>query len=203
MAASHASISCSTESLRKVGRALLSVSDKTGLQDLAKYLASQSVELLSTGGSAAKMREAGLPVVDVADHTGSPEILDGRVKTLHPKIHGGILAARGNDKHEAEMKEHDIAPIDIVVLNLYPFTNTVAKVRVARVGVGAGWTGGGGARARDSVFRGTSLGGCERVVMARLWVGAMAQRERREPYTTVGATLREGLGGGGARRDCV
>ena len=161
MAASHASISCSTESLRKVGRALLSVSDKTGLQDLAKYLASQSVELLSTGGSAAKMREAGLPVVDVADHTGSPEILDGRVKTLHPKIHGGILAARGNDKHEAEMKEHDIAPIDIVVLNLYPFTNTVAKVRVARVGVGVGRTGGGGTRARDSAFRGTSVGGCE------------------------------------------
>ena len=127
MAASHAAIAGSQESLRKVGRALLSVSDKSGLLDLAKFLGEQSVHILSTGGTASKMREAGVAVTDVAEHTGSPEILDGRVKTLHPKIHGGILGVRGNDKHEAEMKEHDVAPIDLVVLNLYPFTATVAK----------------------------------------------------------------------------
>jgi phosphoribosylaminoimidazolecarboxamide formyltransferase/IMP cyclohydrolase len=111
----------------KIKRALLSVSDKSGLVDLAKCLAGHGVELLSTGGTAKAMREAGLTVKDVSEYTGSQEILDGRVKTLHPKIHGGILAVRGNAKHDSERKEADIEDIDLVVLNLYAFEATVAK----------------------------------------------------------------------------
>ena len=103
------------------------MSDKRGLPELGKYLASIGCEILSTGGTARKLREAGLKVVDVADFTGAPEMLDGRVKTLHPKIHGGILAVRGNEKHEKEMTENDVKPIDAVVVNLYPFKETVAK----------------------------------------------------------------------------
>ena len=110
-----------------ITRALLSVSDKTGLLDFAKFLHEQGVELLSTGGTANHLREAGLPVVDVSSHTGFPEIMDGRVKTLHPKIHGGLLAVRDDAKHGEAMKTHDIAPIDLVVINLYPFEATVAK----------------------------------------------------------------------------
>jgi phosphoribosylaminoimidazolecarboxamide formyltransferase/IMP cyclohydrolase len=102
-----------------VRRALLSVSDKTGLIDLARALAARGVELLSTGGTAKAIREAGLPVRDVSDLTGFPEIMDGRVKTLHPKVHGGLLGRRGQD--DAVMAEHGIAPIDLLVLNLYPF----------------------------------------------------------------------------------
>lgn len=107
-----------------IKRALLSVSDKTGLIDLAKALASYGVQLLSTGGTAKAMREAGLEVTDISDYTGSPEILDGRVKTLHPKVHGGLLAVRGNQKHEAEMAANGIGAIDLVVMNLYPFEAT-------------------------------------------------------------------------------
>lgn len=103
------------------------MSDKEGLIPLAKFLADQGVELLSTGGTAAKIRDAGIPVKDVSEHTGDPECLDGRVKTLHPKIHGGILGVRGNEKHEREMKENNIGLIDITILNLYPFEATVAK----------------------------------------------------------------------------
>ncbi|MGE4359633.1 MAG: bifunctional phosphoribosylaminoimidazolecarboxamide formyltransferase/IMP cyclohydrolase, partial [Lysobacteraceae bacterium] len=102
-----------------VRRALLSVSDKTGLIDLARALAARGVELLSTGGSAKALRDAGLPVRDVADLTGFPEIMDGRVKTLHPKVHGGLLGRRGTD--DAVMAEHGIEAIDLLVLNLYPF----------------------------------------------------------------------------------
>ena len=102
-----------------VRRALLSVSDKTGLIDLARALAARGVELLSTGGTAKAIRDAGLPVRDVSDVTGFPEIMDGRVKTLHPKVHGGLLGRRGTD--DAVMAEHGIAPIDLLVLNLYPF----------------------------------------------------------------------------------
>ena len=109
----------------KIKRALLSVSDKTGLLDLARALAAQNVELLSTGGTAKAMRDAGLAVIDVSDYTGSPEILDGRVKTLHPKVHGGLLGVRGNPKHEQEMAENNIGNIDLVVMNLYPFEATV------------------------------------------------------------------------------
>jgi phosphoribosylaminoimidazolecarboxamide formyltransferase / IMP cyclohydrolase len=108
-------------------RALLSVSDKTGLIELAQALATRGVELLSTGGSAKAMRDAGLAVKDVADVTGFPEMMDGRVKTLHPKVHGGLLALRDNDAHVAAMNEHGIEGIDLLVVNLYPFEATVAK----------------------------------------------------------------------------
>ena len=113
--------------LAPVRRALISVSDKTGLIDLARGLADRGVELLSTGGSAAMIREAGLAVRDVAEVTGFPEMMDGRVKTLHPAVHGGLLALRDNADHQTAMKEHGIGPIDLLVVNLYPFEQTVAK----------------------------------------------------------------------------
>ncbi|GHH53337.1 bifunctional phosphoribosylaminoimidazolecarboxamide formyltransferase/IMP cyclohydrolase [[Pseudomonas] boreopolis] len=108
-----------------VRRALLSVSDKTGLVDLARALAARGVELLSTGGTAKAIREAGLPVKDVSDVTGFPEMMDGRVKTLHPVVHGGLLGRAGTD--DAVMAEHGIAPIDLLVLNLYPFESVTAR----------------------------------------------------------------------------
>jgi len=108
-------------------RALISVSDKTGLAALARALHGHGIAILSTGGTARAIEEAGVPVTEVSDHTGFPEMLDGRVKTLHPAIHGGILGLRGNPEHEAAMAAHDIAPIDLVVVNLYPFESTVAK----------------------------------------------------------------------------
>ena len=108
-------------------RALISVSDKTGLIEFAQKLAARGVEILSTGGSAKAMREAGLTVKDVADVTGFPEMMDGRVKTLHPAVHGGLLALRDNDEHLAAMQAHGIGPIDLLVVNLYPFEETVAK----------------------------------------------------------------------------
>ncbi|WP_111559833.1 bifunctional phosphoribosylaminoimidazolecarboxamide formyltransferase/IMP cyclohydrolase [Paracoccus sediminilitoris] len=108
-------------------RALISVSDKTGLIDFARALDARGVEILSTGGSAKAMREAGLTVIDVADVTGFPEMMDGRVKTLHPVVHGGLLALRDNDEHLAAMEAHGIGPIDLLVVNLYPFEETVAK----------------------------------------------------------------------------
>jgi len=111
----------------KIRRALISVSDKTGLIELAKDLASGGVEILSTGGSAGVLRQAGVPVVEVGDHTGFPEMMDGRVKTLHPKIHGGLLQVRDNPDHQAAAKKNDIPPIDLVVVNLYPFRETVAR----------------------------------------------------------------------------
>jgi phosphoribosylaminoimidazolecarboxamide formyltransferase/IMP cyclohydrolase len=111
----------------RITRALLSVSDKTGIVDLARVLAGRGVELLSTGGTARALREAGLAVKDVAEHTGFPEMMDGRVKTLHPKVHGGLLALRGDADHVAAMQAHAIPPIDVVVVNLYPFEATVAK----------------------------------------------------------------------------
>jgi phosphoribosylaminoimidazolecarboxamide formyltransferase/IMP cyclohydrolase len=111
----------------KIRRAILSVSDKTGLIDFAKALARHGVELLSTGGTAKALSDAGLPVKEVGAHTGFPEMMDGRVKTLHPTIHGGILARRSVADHVAAMDTHKIAPIDLVVVNLYPFEATVAK----------------------------------------------------------------------------
>src|SRR5262249_31123470 len=113
--------------LRPICRALVSVSDKTGLIDLARVLTEFGAELISTGGTRKALANAGLPVRDIADMTGFPEILDGRVKTLHPKIHGGILAIRDNPSHVATIQEHSIAPIDLVVCNLYPFEATGAK----------------------------------------------------------------------------
>jgi len=113
--------------LRKIRRALISVSDKTGIVDFAQELKSFGVELISTGGTAKTLREAGIDVLDVADITGFPEIMDGRVKTLHPKIHGGLLALRENSQHLAAMEKHGIEPIDMVIINLYPFEQTVAR----------------------------------------------------------------------------
>jgi len=115
----------------KIQRALLSVSDKTGLVAFAQTLAARGVQLLSTGGTAKALREAGLDVMDISEHTGFPEMLDGRVKTLHPKVHGGLLYIRGNASHEAAAREHDIQPIDLVVVNLYPFEQTVARPGVS------------------------------------------------------------------------
>ena len=113
--------------LAPLRRALLSVADKTGLSDLGHALADRGVELLSTGGSAKALRDAGLEVRDVADVTGFPEMMDGRVKTLHPVVHGGLLARRDLDGHRDAMVEHNIGPIDLLVVNLYPFEETVAK----------------------------------------------------------------------------
>jgi len=110
-----------------VKRALISVSDKTGVVEMAKELAALGAEILSTGGTARALRDAGVAVTDVATYTGSPEILDGRVKTLHPKIHGGLLGRRNVPKHLAEMQQHGIGPIDVVVVNLYPFEATISK----------------------------------------------------------------------------
>ena len=112
--------------MSKVTRALISVSDKTGVVDLGRRLAKLGVEILSTGGTSRSLREAGLTVRDVSDFTGFPEMLDGRVKTLHPRVHGGILG-RPTPEHEKQMKEHKIDPIDLVVVNLYPFRETVAR----------------------------------------------------------------------------
>src|SRR5207245_7997630 len=116
--------------MERIQRALLSVADKAGLAPLAQTLAAAGVELISTGGTAAALREAGLKVTDLSAYTGFPEMLDGRVKTLHPKVHGGLLYVRGNPTHEASVRQHSIAPIDVVVVNLYPFEQTVAKPNV-------------------------------------------------------------------------
>ena len=118
-------------SMAKIQRALLSVSDKTGLAALAQTLAEAGVELISTGGTAKALRDAGLKVTDLSAFTGFPEMLDGRVKTLHPKVHGGLLYVRGNEGHEKAVQQHGIAPIDLVVVNLYPFEQTVARPNVS------------------------------------------------------------------------
>jgi len=113
--------------MARIQRALISVSDKTGLVPFAQILARAGIEIISTGGTAKTLREAGLAVKDISEHTGFPEMLDGRVKTLHPKVHGGLLFIRGNASHEAAAKAHGITPIDLVAVNLYPFEQTVAK----------------------------------------------------------------------------
>jgi phosphoribosylaminoimidazolecarboxamide formyltransferase / IMP cyclohydrolase len=124
-------VTASTTAAKPIRRALLSVTDKTGLVDLAKALAGFGVELISTGGTARALREAGLSVKDISDLTGFPEMLDGRVKTLHPRVHGGLLYIRGNSEHEAAVAAHDIKPIDMVVVNLYAFEKTAAEPGVA------------------------------------------------------------------------
>jgi phosphoribosylaminoimidazolecarboxamide formyltransferase/IMP cyclohydrolase len=111
-------------------RALLSVSDKTGLVDFARTLVTAGYELISTGGTSKALRDAGLPVADISDITGFPEMLDGRVKTLHPKVHGGLLFLRDNEEHRRQAAAHDIEPIDLVVVNLYPFEQTISKADV-------------------------------------------------------------------------
>lgn len=117
--------------MMRMRRALLSVSDKTGLVPFAQGLVRLGVELMSTGGTARALRGASLTVTDVADVTGFPEMLDGRVKTLHPRIHGGLLGIRGNPEHERQMAAQGIVPIDLVAINLYPFEATTAKENVS------------------------------------------------------------------------
>ena len=117
----------------KIKRALISVSDKTGVVEFARKLHDAGVEIVSTGGTMKAIRDAGIPVLYVSDVTGFPEIMDGRVKTLNPYIHGGILAVRDDPKHVQQMKEHKITPIDLVVVNLYPFDATVAKPNVTLI----------------------------------------------------------------------
>ena len=114
-------------SLKKITRALVSVSNKEGVVEFARALARHQVEIISTGGTARLLRDEGVAVRDVSELTGFPEMLDGRVKTLHPKVHGGILGIRGDEKHRAQMREHGLEPIDLVVVNLYPFRETVAR----------------------------------------------------------------------------
>ena len=116
-----------TENLRPIRRALISVSDKTGIVDFARELTSFNVEIISTGGTAKSLRDGGITVRDISDITGFPEMMDGRVKTLHPRVHGGLLAIRDNESHVAAMKEHGIEPIDLVVVNLYPFAETIRR----------------------------------------------------------------------------
>ena len=116
--------------LYPVRRALISVSDKTGLIDLAKALSAGGIEILSTGGSATAIRNAGIDVRDVADVTGFPEMMDGRVKTLHPMVHGGLLALRDNDDHTAAMEQHGIGGIDLLIVNLYPFEEPWQRVLI-------------------------------------------------------------------------
>ncbi len=127
MSAATQYIPSPTPDLARIERALISVSDKAGLIELGKALAGHGIEILSTGGSAKALRDAGLEVIEVSDHTGFPEIMDGRVKTLQPSIHGGILARRTDDGHRKAMADHKIAGIDLVVVNLYPFEATVAR----------------------------------------------------------------------------
>src|SRR5258705_7604383 len=118
--------------LRPIKRALISVSDKTGIVEFARELTAFKVEILSTGGTAKALRDAGLAVRDVADITDYPEMMDGRIKTLHPRVHGGLLALRDNPEHVAAMHEHGIEPIDMVVVNLYPFEQTIRREGVTR-----------------------------------------------------------------------
>src|SRR5215469_12593134 len=120
-------ISEETENVPKIQRAILSVTDKTGLVEFARKLAELKIELISTGGTARLLRDSGVPVKDISDLTGFPEMMDGRVKTLHPKVHGGILHVRSNPEHRAAAQEHGIQPIDMVVVNLYAFEKTASK----------------------------------------------------------------------------
>ncbi len=117
--------------MSKIKRAIISVSNKKGVAEFAKELNSMGIEILSTGGTAKTLRDAGVPVKDVSEHTGSPEMLDGRVKTLHPKIHGGLLSRRENPKDMEEIKKQGIETIDMVVVNLYPFEETISKPGVS------------------------------------------------------------------------
>src|SRR6266404_9785289 len=118
--------------LVKIRRALISVSDKTGIVEFARALKGFGVELISTGGTANALREAGIEVLEVSDVTGSPEMMDGRVKTLHPKIHGALLGLRDKPEHVSAMREHHIEPIDMVVVNLYPFKETIKRQDVTQ-----------------------------------------------------------------------
>jgi phosphoribosylaminoimidazolecarboxamide formyltransferase/IMP cyclohydrolase len=157
---------------RRIERALLSVSDKTGLIDFARALAGRGVELVSTGGTKKALAEAGLAVIDVADLTGAPEMMDGRVKTLHPKVHGGLLAIRHSAEHRSAMAAHGIRPIDLLVVNLYPFEATVAK--------GAGY---------DDCVENIDIGGPAMIRAAAKNHGDVTVVVEREDYAAVLAEL--------------
>ena len=116
--------------MNKINRVIISVSDKEGIYNFAKGLKEFDVEILSTGGTAKQLRDAGISVVDISEYTGSPEILGGRVKTLHPKIYGGVLALRNNETHLKQMTENGMEPIDMIVVNLYPFEQVIKKENV-------------------------------------------------------------------------
>ena len=116
--------------MKKIERALISTYDKAGLLEIANTFVQHRVEILSTGGTAQHLRESGIEITDVSDYTGFPEMLDGRVKTLHPKVHGGLLAQWDNAEHAAQAKDNGIKPIDMVICNLYPFEATIAKPNV-------------------------------------------------------------------------
>ena len=116
-----------TDQIRRASRALISVSDKSGVVEFARALADHGIELVSTGGTRKTLSDAGLKVLDVSDLTGFPEMMDGRVKTLHPAVHGGLLGIRDNAAHAEAMRAHNIRPIDLLVVNLYPFEETVAR----------------------------------------------------------------------------
>ena len=118
----------------KITRALISVSDKTGVAEFARALEQQGVDIISTGGTAELLRKEGVPVRDISSFTDFPEVLEGRVKTLHPRVHGGLLYKRGNALHEEQAKEQGFQPIDLVVVNLYPFEATIAKPGVTLAG---------------------------------------------------------------------
>src|SRR3546814_1572850 len=146
----------SVDTATPIKRALLSVSDKSGLAEFGRFLSERGVEILSTGGSAKALAAAGVPVVEVADHTGFPEIMDGRVKTLHPKIHGGILARRDLPDHVAAMQQHGIGGIDLVVSNLYhfeakPASGAAYDLCVANIDIGGPPTVRAAAKNHDSV----------------------------------------------------
>ncbi len=136
----------------RIKRALLSVSDKTGIVKLAQFLHDIGVEIISTGGTMKALQDAGIPVTYVSDVTGFPEIMDGRVKTLNPKIHGGILAVRSNPEHLKAMEEHGIKPIDLVVVNLYPFRETIAKPGVTEAEAIENIYNGGPAMVREAAL---------------------------------------------------
>jgi phosphoribosylaminoimidazolecarboxamide formyltransferase / IMP cyclohydrolase len=160
-----------------IKRALLSVSDKSGLAELGQALAALGIELISTGGTAKVLRDAGLTVIDIAELTGFPEMMDGRVKTLHPKVHGGLLAVRDNPAHADAMAEHDIGAIDLVVVNLYPFEATVAK--------GA---------ARDEVIENIDIGGPSMVRSAAKNHGYVAVLTDPADYPALLVELEAGAG---------
>lgn len=173
--------------MRPVRRALLSVSDKTGIVELAQELAALGVAILSTGGTARTLRDAGLEITDVSDHTGFPEMMEGRVKTLHPMIHGGILAKRNSADHTDAMEQHGIAPIDLVVINLYPFEETVAK-RQAEAGIG-----------KDAVsdadcIENIDIGGPAMIRSAAKNHGDVCVVVDPEDYATISAQLRQNHG---------
>ena len=174
----------------KIQTALISVSDKTGVVDFARALHSRGVRLLSTGGTAKQLAEAGLPVTEVAAHTGSPEILDGRVKTLHPKIHGGLLARRDDPKHLQTLEQHDIDRIDLLVVNLYPFRETVAKLECTFEDAIENIDIGGPAMLRAAAKNhGTTRGGVTVVIDPIDYSRVLTEMDQNQGNTTFGLRL--------------